>query len=352
MADESRPRSAKGSTPPWQQDGETEEGLGSSLKKHRQGLEISLQQISEHTRISESILEAIEADRDDLPAPVFVRGFLRQYARFVGLDPDQVVSQYGGSRAGRRAGRERDPIPIGGIDSGADAGARVWLATGVLLVAVAAGYWFYGRSTTAGNAQASASVAVEGPGDVTSGAANGQRDDVRERPQATPLPAAGVSAGNSEGPQTEEPGASGTADDADAPTPLATPLRVTIDFVEDCWVESTVDGVRQISTLYAKGESLRLEAENQLRVFLGNYTGAVVQINGRQYNWPVGDPQDATRELNIDAEFMATLGGAAPEPSASDASSPAQAGVDDAAGPQTTAQPGAGERNDAQAPFA
>lgn len=349
MADESRPRSAKGSTPPWQQDGEPEEGLGASLKKHRQGLEISLQQISEQTRISESILEAIEADRyDDLPASVFVRGFLRQYARFVGLDADQVVSQYGGSRAGR----ERDPIPISDIDSGADAGAWVWVATGVLLAAVAAGYWFYGRSTTAGNAQASASAVVEGPGDVTSGAANGQRDDLREPPQATPLPAAGVSADESEGPQTGEPGESGTADDADAPTPLATPLRVTIDFVEDCWVESTVDGVRQISTLYAKGESLRLEAENQLRVFLGNYTGAVVQINGRQYDWPVGDPQDATRELNIDAEFMATLGGAAPGPSESDASSPAQAGVDDAAGPQTTAQPRAGERNDAQAPFA
>ena len=47
--------------------------------------EISLRDIAERTKISLRYLEAMEADRFDLlPAPVFAKGFLREYARYVG----------------------------------------------------------------------------------------------------------------------------------------------------------------------------------------------------------------------------------------------------------------------------
>ncbi len=57
--------------------------------------EISLREISEATKISTRILEAIEHDNYKiLPGGIFNRNFLRAYAQFVGLDPESVVSKY------------------------------------------------------------------------------------------------------------------------------------------------------------------------------------------------------------------------------------------------------------------
>lgn len=62
--------------------------------RERQG--ISLQQMSENTRISARYLEAVE--REDFaalpPAAAFVRGYVREMARLLGLDVDRVVTGY------------------------------------------------------------------------------------------------------------------------------------------------------------------------------------------------------------------------------------------------------------------
>lgn len=305
MADESRTRRANGGAPPWQQDEGAGESFGSWLRKHREGRDITLQQIAEHTKINESILRAIEDDRASaLPAPVFVRGFLRQYAHFVGLDAEQVVSVYPGGHT--------DPLRVPVLESSEadDAKGRwAWAAVAVLLIAAAAGYWFYGRSAASEDGVPSIPV-TGGPVAADSSANNGDLQAGSTEAETRDGPTVEGSEGAEEaivemvGPQNR-PGETGDPAPQLAP---ATPFRVTIDFVEDCWVESTVDGTRHISTLYAKGESLRLEADEHVRVFLGNYTGAVVHVNGHPYTWPQGTPGDATRELNIDAEFLAEIG--------------------------------------------
>jgi cytoskeleton protein RodZ len=69
--------------------------LGEELKRERELREISLREISEATKISIRILEAIEHDNYKiLPGGIFNRNFLRAYAQFVGLDAESVVSKY------------------------------------------------------------------------------------------------------------------------------------------------------------------------------------------------------------------------------------------------------------------
>ena len=68
--------------------------LGSWLREHRIAAGFELEQAAEETRISYGYLDAIEADRFDvLPAPVYVRGFVRLYARFLGIDPEDAVER-------------------------------------------------------------------------------------------------------------------------------------------------------------------------------------------------------------------------------------------------------------------
>lgn len=69
--------------------------LGRDLRAARSELGIELEAIAEETKISLYNLEAIEADEySKLPAEVFTRGFYKQYANCLSLDPDEIVKRY------------------------------------------------------------------------------------------------------------------------------------------------------------------------------------------------------------------------------------------------------------------
>lgn len=70
------------------------ESPGAMLASARVRAGLSLSDVSERSRVGLHALEAIEADDwDALPAQVYARGFMRLYAREVGLDPDAVVTR-------------------------------------------------------------------------------------------------------------------------------------------------------------------------------------------------------------------------------------------------------------------
>jgi cytoskeletal protein RodZ len=71
------------------------EPIGDYLKRERELRSISLEEISKTTRIRPAILHAVEKNQlDSLGSPVFVKGFLRAYAQYVGLNPNDVVLRY------------------------------------------------------------------------------------------------------------------------------------------------------------------------------------------------------------------------------------------------------------------
>ena len=71
------------------------ESLGNYLRRQRELQQLSVAEIAQTTRIPARVLRLIENDRfEELPADVFVRGFLRAYARAVGLDEVEVMKMY------------------------------------------------------------------------------------------------------------------------------------------------------------------------------------------------------------------------------------------------------------------
>lgn len=68
--------------------------LGQRLKHAREEQRIALEQASESTRIRVAYLQALEADdHSSLPSPVQVRGFLRNYTEYLGLDLDRLLDE-------------------------------------------------------------------------------------------------------------------------------------------------------------------------------------------------------------------------------------------------------------------
>jgi cytoskeleton protein RodZ len=74
--------------------------LGERFRAAREARKLSLSDVSEQIRIRSVYLAAIEEENwPAIGAPVYVRGFLRTYARFLGLDPEEVVAEFGVAHA-------------------------------------------------------------------------------------------------------------------------------------------------------------------------------------------------------------------------------------------------------------
>ena len=112
--------------------------FGSGLKATREARGLSIEDLSRTTRISAISLTRIETcDWRNLPAEVFVTGFVRAYARAVGLDEGDVVRRY------RQIHDGRSLLPVE-LAKGYGAGSlpprlrRIWVALALMVVVVIA----------------------------------------------------------------------------------------------------------------------------------------------------------------------------------------------------------------------
>jgi len=71
------------------------ESPGKFLKKERERRNVSLEEISKFTKIREHHLKAIEEDKYELlPPTLYIKGYLNGYAKYLALDPKDIVLQY------------------------------------------------------------------------------------------------------------------------------------------------------------------------------------------------------------------------------------------------------------------
>jgi cytoskeletal protein RodZ len=108
------------------------DSIGRYLKRAREARAMSVEEISRATRIPASAIEKIEGDYfDDLPGEVFVRGFLKAYARAVALPAEEVLARYTTSRRVAWV----TPIPLAAA-SRSTQGKRVGVAIAFVLLLI------------------------------------------------------------------------------------------------------------------------------------------------------------------------------------------------------------------------
>ena len=272
--------------PPWEKEAvPTESGtFGDWLRRQREVREISLRDIAERTKISLRYLEAMEADRFDLlPAPVFAKGFLREYARYVGLSPDDVVNHY----LSEHHPEELAADPRRTTPRSARGRSR-WTAV---------------RPRCAATGAAACCSRLAG---LVLLVLVGSRRLVRRppprRPPRRPPGAADDGAGAGCRPPSQP-----AVPARPSPPPPSAPIQVSLDFSKDCWVEAVIDGGKhRFSELRVQGESLPLEAEKSIVLTLGNAGAVDMQVNG--YPLPLNKKDgDVVHDLVIDLGTVQAL---------------------------------------------
>jgi len=83
--------------------------IGLQLKKTREEKDITLEEVAEKTKIQSRYLQAVEnGDWERLPEEVYLRGFIRTYAQFLGLDAQSLIKEYDEARAQEKEDREEE----------------------------------------------------------------------------------------------------------------------------------------------------------------------------------------------------------------------------------------------------
>lgn len=263
--------------------------LGRQLQQARESLALSIEEVSNRLRLSSRQIKALESDDfPALPEPMITRGFIRNYARLLEIDPEPLLEAYRAhvpSEPPRAISIQSENILISGNDG------RSWMVytAGSILVIILLGLWLYADDLPQSLAQKPAAVSI--PVAPESEPANDPFDD------AMPTPALPAAERMSEDEAAAE---ADTAEDTGAvsapvPTPVeqsastfenkpvatASAAVVRLTFNEKTWV-SVTDGnnVEILNKTKPEGSEEVIEGKPPFRVVIGNAAGSKLVYNG------------------------------------------------------------------------
>lgn len=226
--------------------------LGGILREARQAKGVTLEQAAAATRIRLRTLTALEDDLlAELPAPVYVRGYLRTYAHYLEVDSDRLVDAYEENR--ERGGGSLAIRPLSSLTSSpnvvltAPAAGAIGL---VLLVVAFTGYVYR------------------------------ELESVR-----TPPPPPRIAA-------TALPSSSPTIAVSPSPTPTPTPAvaNLVVTATDTVWIDVQVDGKPQFADsgkIMQAGTTVAFSGV-KVKISTGKGAATLVSVNGRNLG-PVGN---------------------------------------------------------------
>lgn len=266
--------------------------VGARMKQERERRGITLDDAASATKISTRFLRAMEDEHfEQLPGGIFNKGFIRAYARHLGIDPEEAVADYlelTGAAPAQAAGPDEFPLKPPERTQLKEEGARglPLSAIAAVLLVIALGFsgWrFYTRQPHLVRGNHSARNGSMSPGSAG---------------QTLPVPGSTETAS----------GTTGTSN-SDNANP-AGQFTVTINFREDCWVTITADGKAIVDdVVLIAGTKRSFSAQHELVIRAGNVGGVDFEFNGNPL--PRQGDLDEVKTLIFDANGLR----AAPPPS-------------------------------------
>ena len=299
--------------------------FGEGLRRERERRSISLDEIAATTKIGTRLLRALEEEQFDLlPGGIFNKGYVRAYAKYVGIDEEKAIAGYlqaaqeaapGGhavadqnasSRFDRSSHEEasaglRSPLPV------------VPILIALVLVAGMAGGWRVYRERQLDRQH---QAAIERPRDATLRAstpspppASMSTPEKSSSPQAGPDTSAHAGTGVIASTKPVE-GTSGTQLPAAAPVSLAagtnnvanpagaTSFELTVRPRNRAWVSIKSDGKFVVRGIIQPPDVKTVRATNQVVFWTGNAGAVAVSFNGKDVPLSGGENEERVLVFN------------------------------------------------------
>ncbi|MDI3269670.1 MAG: DUF4115 domain-containing protein [Bacillota bacterium] len=247
--------------------------VGQKLKETREAKGLTLRDVQEATKIRLRYLEALESGHWDVfPGRVYVRGYIRAYAQFLGLPPDPLLHLWDESHPEEEDGADgpppekgrQEPLAARAQARAARPARRPWLWLLVLALLAGGGWWLWaaaGRGTEDSSVQ-------QPPGPAVPGAEPAPPVEEAPPPPAEPPP-----------PTVEKETANTLVR---YQVKGASSLEVLLTFSAPCWISVRADGqVVEAGRTFQKGQTLTVTAAEKITVRVGYPPGLQVTILGQ-----------------------------------------------------------------------
>ncbi|QGU32559.1 RodZ domain-containing protein [Thermochromatium tepidum] len=315
---------------------------GRRLRALRESRKLDIERVAAQLHLQRHVVEAIEGDQyERLPAPVFVIGYIKNYARLLGTDSTPLVAAYRAMVPAREGSLGQAPsVPSNSAHS--SRGNRwVWVSV-VLLIGLVAGVstlWLRGQRDAAlqsetlalspkGEGTASASAvaaptassttpnATAAMNAVTPTSAAGPGTTITAPPESIPLRGAqshtptGMTPTGPAAPPLQAPtetlvaassltGAQGTPEDEDAtldtetraesvpqaPAPVPTSTEVVLEFTGTSWVDVRgANGRVVLNGEMRRGDRHVLDGQPPYKFVIGNTAATRLTVGGRPFD--------------------------------------------------------------------
>jgi len=238
---------------------------GSLLKEAREARGLSLEEVAAATRVRVPYLEALEADAlNQLPAPVYARGYLRSYANLLELEPEPLVASLRPAREAERV------VPMPARRAPWRPALSPGLVLAATLVVVGGAFGLYARHELALE-----NAAATRPAPVL----------IATPPATSPAPAAAAKAA---APPAAAAAAAAAVVGPDLPPghagrPATGEVAVTLHFTDQVWVYLVVDGTPVYGSsgrFFGAGDQATFTG-GSVSVTTGKGAATVVSLNGR-----------------------------------------------------------------------
>lgn len=289
-----------------------QKGSGSMLAAARKQQNRSVEEIADELNLSVTQIRTIELDQSEgLPEPTYVRGYIRSYAKLLGLDAARVLDNY--LNPNWQKGSRLDEMPRG-IGSASESDRSGFFSPAkvvavLVLLSIVGFLWLTGnldglfgddqtRTVSTQNSQVASSRSAESLQAVTIPAATVNDLATVTNPEQTANEAGSVDT-NSVEPITGVPETGSIPGDpsavvGDTPasealaeniSPASSVHELTLNFSDTCWVDIRDSDDKRIAfKSYTKGEVLNVSSDIRLNVFLGNAKVVTAIYNGQDYD--------------------------------------------------------------------
>jgi cytoskeleton protein RodZ len=289
--------------------------IGDTLRRERLRRGLDLDKVAAETKIGRHQLEAIEANQfDRLPGGVFARSFIRQYARLLELDDEEIIAQ-----VKQQFDEPADTAPVAEpqrssrlpympsfadlydrLRSDSSFAAFVWVVIAVLVCAGVYNLWQKNRQPLS----QAAVVAAAAPRPPASRAAEPASRAAEPASLKPSVPAESAESTKAESLKTyfvpAEVSDNGTIRVPGRPPEPASPretagktevfplaMRVAFTASEPVWVSIRSDGTRAYTGTIEGQESRQFDASRKMTVLVGNAGALQILLNGKHVG-PIG----------------------------------------------------------------
>lgn len=240
---------------------------GQRLREARERTGLEIEEAARRLHLSTTFVRALERDDyDRLPEPTFIKGYIRNYARLLGLPADELVGLFQQATADVEVEQEE---PVRPLRAPLESRRRQsWMVGAAAVAVVALLIW----------------------------AGTGPDEAPETAPATATAPAAPVEEQEIEAAQ-EPPAAEPEVDEPvlradEATEPVAAPDRLTMTFNDDCWVRVENAAGEEVHVgVEGAGSMLTLDGRAPFRITLGNAAAVdSILVNGRAASVPRAEP--------------------------------------------------------------